>query len=401
MSSIEDALANLKQASSADQYERAQRSAPKGWEVGIDRRNPNAIVVTTGPMPQLDEDTEWDEVVRQMMPVPDGYRVRLAEAKYDPAAWQRDAHGDDAVTRPVWRYRFLVEPHAAAIPLDDLVAQIAKWKPRKGDLPTGEMAFVLAPGDLQLGKIDGTGSAGTAERFQEKVSASVVRLKELRKTGRSVGEVVLALLGDCIEGYNSQGGRLAKRTDLTLTEMVRVYRRLVLWAIKELAPLAERVTVVAIPGNHDEAVRIGDMMGTTYDDSWAIEGVVAVQDALAESKDFGHVSFVYPKHDELTVTIDVAGTIVGFAHGHQFRGGWQKWWAGQAHGCQPIGDATLLLAGHLHHLNVQWPGTKTFIQVPALDGGSAWWRHKTGQDSPPGLVTLLVGQGRWQDLAVL
>jgi hypothetical protein len=401
--SIDDALDELSAARSIAHHERAQRSAPKGWEAGIDASDPNYVLITTGAIPQIEAEDDWRAVAETMMQIPSGYRVRLVEAKHDPAAWHRDEQGEDAVTRPIWRYRFVVEPHLASLSADEIVSEIKKWKPNKRKLPTGSCAYIIAPGDLQLGKIDGGGSAAIVERFQEKILIAVERLTELRKSGRDVGEIVLALLGDCIEGYNSQGGRLAKRTDLSLTEMVRVYRRLVLWAIEQLAPLTDRLVVIAIPGNHDEAVRIGNDMATSYDDSWAIEGVVAVQDGLEKHSPvgFSHVSFAYPAKDELTVTLDVCGTIIGFAHGHQFKGGWEKWWSGQAHGCQPIGDATLLMAGHLHHLQVIWGGTKTFIQVPALDGGSVWWRHRTGQDSPAGLVTLVTRDGAWSDMSVL
>lgn len=397
------ALDGMADAVGIEHHMRTPARAPKGWEPGINAQDPDHILITTGPVAKIEDESEWAKLAETMMTVPAGFRVRLVAASHDPAAWHRDKQGEDAVTRPVWRYRFVVEAHLASIPVDDLLAEIKRWRPSKRVLPTGDDAFVIAPGDLQLGKIDGGGSPAIVARFQEKIYAAVERLKQLRKSGASVGQIVLALLGDCIEGYSSQGGRLAKRTDLSLTEMVRVYRRLVLWAIKLLAPLCDRLVVVAIPGNHDEAVRLGNEMATSYDDSWAIEGVVAVQDGIEQhaGPEFDHVAFAYPGRDELTVTLDVCGTIVGFAHGHQFKGGWEKWWASQAHGCQPIGDSTLLLAGHLHHLIVTQPGSKSFIQVPAMDGGSVWWKHRTGQDSPPGLVTLVVGRGSWSDLAVL
>jgi F-type H+-transporting ATPase subunit epsilon len=132
-----------------------------------------------------------------------------------------------------------------------------------------------------------------------------------------------------------------------------------------------------------------------------VEGAVAVADALKLAPGYDHVSFVFPGSDELTITLDVGGTPVGFAHGHQFGRDPMKWWAGQSHGMQPIGSSTLLLGAHLHHLKVEQSGVKTFIQIPALDGGSTWWRHRTGQDSPAGMVTLLIGHGGWSDLAVL
>jgi hypothetical protein len=164
--------------------------------------------------------------------------------------------------------------------------------------------------------------------------------------------------------------------------------------------LADRVVIPVVPGNHDEAQRAGKVV-RSYTDSWAVEGASAVADAISLSGGFENVSFVFPDDDELTVTLDIAGTPTGFAHGHQFGRDPMKWWAGQAHGMQPIGSATLLLGAHLHHLRVEQSGVKAFIQIPALDGGSQWWKHRTGQDSPPGMTTLVVGAGGWGDLAVL
>ncbi len=50
-----------------------------------------------------------------------------------------------------------------------------------------------------------------------------------------------------------------------------------------------------------------------------------------------HINFVFPKN-ELTLTLDVHGTIVGLAHGHQVKGSAESWWGKQAFGMQPIGD---------------------------------------------------------------
>jgi hypothetical protein len=262
--------------------------------------------------------------------------------------------------------------------------------------------YVVPAGDLQIGKPDGDGTVGTVQRFADKTDSAVKRLKELRRLGRRSDGVMLPWLGDCIEGIVSQGGAMAAvgRLDLTVTEQVRVYRRLILYQVQQFAPLASRVIVPVVPGNHDEAQRAGKVV-RRYDDSWAVEGAVAVADALQLAPGFDHVSFVFPAVDELTITLDVAGTPVGFAHGHQFGRDAMKWWAGQAHGMQPIGSATVLLGAHYHHLRVEQSGAKTFVQIPALDGGSTWWRHKTGQDAPPGMVSLLIGDGGWGDLVLL
>lgn len=403
MSLNEDLSSLLNAGGSSPRFVPPAPSHPSGWEPGVKYDPSGAMTVTSLPSPSLSSEDSWKAAVESLgIEVPEGWRVRLVEAKFDPAAWHRDEQGEDAVTRPVWRYRFAVEPAPRAINVDDLLSSIGKRKNKILKTEGADRAFVVPAGDLQLGKIDGDGTTGTVERFLDKTELAVRRLKDLRRIGRRVDTIYLPWLGDCIEGTQSQGGALAAagRLDLTLTEQIRIYRRLMLEQVKAFASLAERLVVVAVPGNHDEAERAGGRVVRRYDDSWAIEGAVAVFDALRLADGFDHVSLVVPDRDELVVSLDVAGTPVGFAHGHQFGRDPVKWWSGQAHGMQPIGSTTLLLGAHLHHLRIEQSGAKTFLQIPALDGGSTWWRHKTGQDSPAGMVSLLVGDGGWSDLAV-
>jgi hypothetical protein len=286
----------------------------------------------------------------------------------------------------------------------ELLAVLKEKRPRTASYEASEDGFmyVVPAGDLQIGKPDGDGSEGTIRRFVEKTDLSVIRLKELRRLKRPISGVMLPWLGDCIEGLVSQGGALAAagRLDLTMSEQLRVYRRLMLYQIQQFAGLTDRIIVPVVPGNHDEVQKAGKVV-RRFDDSWAIEGAVAVADALKLSSQYDHISFVFPGVDELTITLDVAGTPVGFAHGHQFGRDPMKWWAGQAHGMQDIGSATLLLGAHLHHLRIEQGGAKTFIQIPAMDGGSTWWRHKTGQDAPAAMVSMLIGHGGWTDLAIM
>jgi hypothetical protein len=137
-------------------------------------------------------------------------------------------------------------------------------------------------------------------------------------------------------------------------------------------------------------------------DSWQIEVVSAVQDACAENPGLSHVKFYYPKPDNATLAIDLGGTIVGMAHGHQAKD-MGKWIAGQATGRTPVGSADILLTGHFHHFRADQVGPRLWIQVPAMDGGSAWFRDKSGLESPTGIVSLVVGEGYdpRRDLAVL
>jgi predicted phosphodiesterase len=386
--------------------------SPKGFEPGV-AYEPGSMLVTTGPMPHLGTEDEWRQVVEDLgLTIPEGWSVRLVEARFDPVAWTReepfyqDREGNKlrspAITRPVWRYRFAVERASANAVLDEaLLAAALKAKGTPNVTTFAPGAYVIAIGDTQIGKVDLNGGTYEAvNRILRSVDLAIARYKSMPKASRPT-TIVLALLGDHVEGLTSQGGRLAWRVDLGVTDMVRVWRRTLLEIVRRVARLGVDVVVAGISGNHDEAIR---QPVTTYaNDSWAIDAMSAVADVCAENTEaFGRVTFRFPEDDRLDLTIEVGGTIITLAHGHKWKSGKaMEWWAGQAHGMQPAGHSTLLLSGHYHHLAVLTDGAKTHVQVPAMDGGSGWWRDSTGLDAEPGLVTLLVRDGAWSGLEVL
>ena len=379
-----------------EQRKRVAKSIPAGFEPGIEYDSTGGVLKSV-PRPAGDE--------------PDHAEL-LAEFELDPAKWRITGLRRSKWQRwdEVWleSFRATFVPSSGSVYVDpqELLDIVAKWKPsntpRKPVKPSlSPVAYVVVLADTQVGKIDGEGSEGIIKNVLHKTDLAVARLKELRKAGREIDTIYLPQLGDCIEGMNSQGGKHIWRTDLDLTAQIRVYRRLLLHMVKTFAPLADRVIVPCVPGNHDEAVRVGNSMATTYTDSFALDAASAVADALADHPDFKHVSFVFPKYDTLSVTLDMAGTVVGLIHGHQCRGKAVDWWMKMAHGQADIGEATLLLSGHYHHLKIEQSGRKTWIQAPALDGGSQWFENSTGQAAPAGMLTLTVGNGGWSNVQIL
>jgi predicted phosphodiesterase len=289
--------------------------------------------------------------------------------------------------------------HGIDIDYDALVTEVVKWKPGKTEAHTGPLYAVYAIGDTQYGKDAGGGTEATVLRVLTGIDEAVARHKELLKTGRNIGTVVLPQLGDCIEGSTSQHGKVLGRSDLGVTQQVRIGRRVLMAWIKAFAPLCDELLIPVVPGNHDEPHRI---MMTDPIDSWQIEVVAAVQDACAENPALSHIKFYYPKPDHQTLALDLGGTILGLAHGHQAKD-MGKWLHGQATGRTPVGSADVLLTGHFHHFRADQIGPRLWIQVPAMDGGSAWFRDKSGLESPTGIVSLVVGDGYdpRRDLAVL
>lgn len=368
----------------------AKRQHPTGFEFEHDG---NRGWIQTGPL--RDRPTTWDEFIKDAGLDPT--EVEVVEP-VQVRGWDAPAGNGDVVR--MHYYRLTVRRRTLKVDLDELVKAAKRRRVSPSDdkrrmSPTSDTAFLLALGDLQLGKMDGDGAEGTVARYFDKTAAAAKRYKRIAKGA----PVYLYHLGDCIEGYVSQGGANTWRTTLTITEQVRLYRRILLEQVKTFAAIAPKVVVVAIPGNHDEANRPIH----TYGDSWAIEAAAAVSDALQLAGTYEHVTVHTPDRDELTLTLDVCGTVVGAAHGHQWRPGQAvNWWSKQSHGRQPIGDADLLLSAHLHHLRVEHTGSdKTWLQVPALESGSTWWKHRTGEWGQPGMVTALVGGGSWSSLEIL
>lgn len=342
--------------------------------------------------PLADRPKTWDEFIRDAGLDPD--EVEVVEP-VQVRGWDMPQAGGGVIRAHY--YRLTLRRRTLRVDLDELVkAAKRRGKSLEGSAQSDTtQAFILALGDLQLGKMDGDGVEGTVARFMAATDAAVKRYRRIAKGAPAY----LIHLGDCIEGFVSQSGANAWRTTLTTTEQVRLYRRLLIEQAKAFAAVAPSVVVAGVPGNHDEAHRPLH----TYGDSWAIDAVSAVADALDLAGGYDHVRLLTPARDELVLTLDVCGTIVGAAHGHQWRNGQAcTWWAKQSHGRQPIGDADLLLSAHLHHLRIEHTGSdKTWIQVPALESGSQWWKHRTGEWGQPGVVTALVGGGSWSALEVL
>ncbi|MEU8327278.1 hypothetical protein [Micromonospora sp. NPDC048839] len=305
------------------------------------------------------------------------------------------ANGDTGVSTR-YTYARAGSAEAERPNLDELLANIGTHQPAPTARSEGDHGFIVALGDMQFGKIDGDGVEGTLRRTIDCLDKAADRLMDYSNQ-LDIGHVHLAWLGDHVEGFVSQGGSNTWRTQLTLNEQIRLTRRVMLHALVTFAPIVTKLTMAAVPGNHGEAVRLNGKGLTRYDDSHDTESLIAVADAAAlNHAAFNHVQFFVPQTDELTVVVDVAGTVVAHAHGHQWRPGkhWE-WWRGQSFNrASAMHQADLLLAGHLHHEHVDTDGPRTFVQPPAMESESTWWRHAKGTTGAPGLVLLVTKDGQ-------
>ena len=283
--------------------------------------------------------------------------------------------------------------YSDSLDVEELIDQIKKWRPNRGvKKSTGSGAYLVAASDQQIGKkANGNGTAESIDRILGLTEKAVGRFEIYKKSGILPGTICLALLGDHVEGNVSQGGRLQglAASDLGLTEQTRVARRLLLAQIKAFAPLADKLIVPVINGNHDEVTR---QVAADPADGWNVEIASAVQDICKENPELAHVEFRYPSSGHQTLTIDVDGTMLGMFHGHQAnQNNVLKYLSQQAAGKTALGGADVWISGHFHNFRTMDIGDRLWLQAPTTDPGSEWFRDRAGMESKPGLLTMLIG----------
>lgn len=383
---------------------------PKGWEPGLTWNGKRGEVTSA---PQADEPC-WDELVAD-------WGLDPAQVTVVPGSVQIRAWDTNLGSGEIARLRYYRATVVAKVEQDDradvdeLCAQIMRRKPAKRHpVDITDRAMVVALADWQAGKGEGDGTAGTVRRILASLDNLERRLRELRKIGRPVGTVYLIGMGDLIEQCRGHYDMQAFQVDLDRREQKRIVRRLILAHIDAILPHVDRIVLSGVPGNHGENRNAAGKAFTSWTDNDDLAVIDEVGDVLAANPDrYADVSVFVP--DDLTMTLDVAGVPVAFAHGHQAGmnpGGsghaaakLEAWWRGQVMGRQSPADAQILVTGHLHHLIVSESTGRTFIQCPAQDPGSHWWTARTGQHSATGLLTFLAGEAcgprGWSDLAVL
>ena len=284
--------------------------------------------------------------------------------------------------------------------VDELLASIATYAPERLNWRqnTGG-AFIICPSDLQTGKGDyGLDHHDLTERVMWSWARAEAFCREYKPS-----EILIAELGDSIENINSTSSQRGTNT-LALTEQVRLARRLLLEGIKRLAPLSPKLTYAAVPSNHG-SVRIGPKSPENHVlDDYGIDIAEQLRDVVDNSPALENVTVVVPDLPHETLCLDIAGTGIGMAHGHQANSadGLGKFWQGQSHGRLPISQADIALFGHWHSLRVQQSGDARWLMVsPSSDNGSSWFTSRTGEKSDSGMLSFTVQSGVWENLRIL
>lgn len=404
--SLIDKLTELQNPDNSVVYDPAPsrgKPAPKGWEPGVVWNGDGGTGISRAHAES--EDIEHADLLQEWGFDPETHHLENLQYR----RWEANVGGGEVQWMRYYKADIKRGSQVDA-DVEELKNFVVNWAPSSVSTrvpESGGDAFCVFLADWQIGKGEGGGSGKTAERLLVARDMAVERIEELRHIGRPLETLYLFGLGDLFEQCDGYYPMQAFQTDLNMREQRRIVRRILLQYIRTLCPLFHRVVVTGVGGNHGENRRDGKAY-TDFSDNDDVAVIESVAEICAENETmYGNVSFLIPD-DHLCLTVNAGGQNLAIAHGHQFsRGGRlpqakaEEWWRGQTMGWQPASQADILVSGHYHHFTVSTFGTRTHIQVPAMDGGSKWFRDKTGNDSPPGLLTMRTHPGGFEDLQIL
>lgn len=340
---------------------------------------------------------------------PENFDEFLIDAGLDPAGidvigpvrtsrWQQQRDGE-----LVWltSYRFTFRQTTEGVDLPLLMAEAKKRIAKPKQVKAEPRALVILWSDLQVGKVD---YRGNTESLLQRVALMQSRLVEQVKREKP-DRVVFADLGDTVENfYNANAIGQVYSNDLSIMEQVDVATTLAYETLKLIAEYVPNITYASVGSNHCQFRMNGKTIGKPTDD-W---GVFIGRQIARLSQEAGHGwKFIEPQPYDESLALDVFGDgfhILGIAHGHQVRNpnAMGDWWRKQSFGRQPVSDANILVHGHFHHLRVTELGSVTrgdtvasryVVMAPTMDNGSNWFKMGSGEDSIPGLATLILEKG--------
>lgn len=383
--SFEERVKALVGQADKEEHEPPKRDRKAQWVPGIEWKGDEGEV-TTLPM-EGEIAPDWTGVLRMWGLDPDYFAV------VEPVLFNVWGDPLGALNRQ-WKGKVVrIQDSKTDYNLDKLKEEIKNHKRKKVEIIYGEGVFNVVLADWQLGKPEGGGTEATAQRVLSAIQAVLSRVAELKRLKRPLGTLQIIWTGDSVEGCLGHYEMQTFGVDLDRRGQVNAVRTLLLEAIRVWSPHFDKVRLIAVGGNHGENRSSNGKAFTTLADNDDLAVIDQVKDVLAFNQEaYGHIEVIMAP-DHLSLTVETAGWILGLTHGHTARSGstaelkLKTWLSKMSLGRQPIGECDILVTGHYHHLRQADWGSVHWLQAPALDGGSEWFRLTTGEHSEPGVLT--------------
>jgi hypothetical protein len=364
---------------------------PKNYRPGVEFDGTEGTATTPG---YASEPENFDEFLRDAGLDPSGIDV-IPPVR--TSRWQQQKDGE-----LIWltSYRFTFRQKTSDIDLPLLLDEARKkLKPIKLGSPN-ERAMVILWSDLQVGKTD---YRGNTSHLLERVALIQERLIDMI-TREKPEKVLFVDTGDTVENfYNANAIQQAMTNDLSIMEQVDLATSLAYQTLKRIAQHVTDITYISVGSNHCQFRMNGKTVGKPTDD-WGV--FIGRQIARLSQESGQNWRFIEPQPHEESLAVQVWDDdqthVLGVVHGHQASRpeAMADWWRKQSFGRQPVADATLLVHGHWHHLRITELGStphgtsRFLVMAPTMDNGSNWFRMRSGEDSIPGLATLILEKGK-------
>ena len=407
MSDLAKRLAAVENQAAHEDDLRAKKT-PQGWEPGVvwdgKKGEITTSVITEPP-------TDWSDLLRERGLDPEMYEVvgdTIRWTSFD--GWKRDAPGEEAYSTICYSYKAEIRLKSGpTFDWAELYQGVRKAKKGAKKAAGGDSTFVVALSDWQTGNRDGGGVEKQIQKIAELPESIPARLADLRKAGHKIDHVLIAGLGDLVEGTCGHYPAQQYRIELDRREQVKLVRRAIRDIIVATAPHCAQMTVTAVGGNHGENRGLAGKAFTTTGDNDDVAIFEQIAEVFQVNPDaFGHVGFRLPL-EKLSVSINLHGTIIAFTHGHLAKPSgnagqsiwnwWEKQAMGRAH--EGVADAHMLVTGHFHHLNLKEQQGRTVMVAPSITPVGEYFQDTYGVSTRAGTLSFVVNSNGWSDLTLL
>jgi hypothetical protein len=384
------------------------KTSVKGWEPGIVWDGSEGSI-TTSPLEEEPDPAIWNELIADWGLDPE--KTEIVPGSVQVRGW--DANVGEGVIKRLRYYRATLRSKVREVDnlhLEELYKDVRKSKPAK-KVYGGESSLLVALSDWQVGNRDGGGVQAQAEAIAALVDSIPARVTSLRKMGYDIGHIVIAGMGDLVEGTCGHYPAQPFRVEIDRRDQMKLVRRGVRDIFMAASKTCAKVSGVAIPGNHGENRQMNGGKGssiTSVHDNDDVAVFEQVAEILSMNDAFSNISWRIPR-DEIVVSMEISGQICSFTHGHVARmaGGaintlW-KWWEGHAMGrvYPGLAASNVLVTGHYHHFNVKEQESRSLFICPSLTQVGDYFQDSAGVRTKCGTVSMVINEKGWHELTLL
>lgn len=342
--------------------------------------------------------TDWTHVFAQFNLDPDEFAI--VDDTVRMSMWQTSRRTDDGDrdVQNLYAYKARFKRRDQYTDADTLARMIDRLQGTtapKANRKAEPVSLFVGLADWQLGKSygPGQGTAETLDRINASKAAILAYVEDRKRLGYNIEKIVLANMGDPIEGVQASYANQLYSVDLNTRDQLTLAIDTTLEWIRDFAPYAP-IEYAATLCNHGQMSRGTSGKTNATDDADNASGFIGdtIRTVVSHIPGLAGTAFTIPR-DNMITTVQASGVNLALAHGHKISGNEQAWLAKQTNALNHQGYRTdLWVTAHRHSASVDDYGPYRRIQCTTVDPGSKWFTDSTGVYATPGTTVFLAGE---------